>query len=718
MFCKHVSGLDYVKLSNNNLNTALFESNSLNIPDTNSLRSISYNKNDSLVIVGVKDKEPLEFINNNGKPDGYNVDVCKKVMQIMGISHYKIILTSQKECNFMFYSGKADLLISGLSFSSFSFDKCSFPYLYLHNSVIIPDASKIVSVKDIINKRLLMNNNIDYLKNNLKLTKASDIYVYKSYIEGLDSLRTGRYAAMMGFDILLRNILNKQSDRDNYRILKLNIGNYPFSFISSRKDSSLIIHIDKALYELNLDGTINKMKEKWFGNTEEKMLNIFLFKILRLSLFILFIVILIMYIIRFFIKKARKDRVKESKYLLDTINDLSGFIYLIRKGEDKLFFCNENVKSLISKNLSVEECINSLEKPERAREVNKQIFIDKKLYVVEEKATLNNNTVINNLTYKKYVTNGVDEFILVVRTDVTDLVNAREKAKKDNIRQQEFLKNISHEIRTPLNAIVGFSELLFELDSELGRKEYLEIISTNCKVLNIIVNDILLLAKLESGTFKLLPVRMEMNGLILNIIEKEKYLLTNNKDIKIIFDKYYDYFNLLIDQSFMYSLLHNFLSNAIKNTNKGEIRLGCFMLHKDLVFYVKDTGKGIAREQWINIFSKFSKINSFLSGTGMGLSICKEYTKYLKSAIGLCSIEDKGSLFWFSINISNMSLDYKKLRDFDNKNSIIGLLNMRKNGFWYESDGKGHIELHDEKNKDCGDLIKVKYYNKFEKEII
>jgi len=663
------------------------------LSDKYDFRSSLENLKDSLLIVGVEDRAPLEFINDRGLPDGYSVDICKRVLEKIGISRYKIILTSISKCNYLFYSAKADLLISGQNFRPFFYGKCSLPYLYLHNSIIIPKSSKIFSISDLTDKRLLISHHMGYFRDNLNIVDPSNAFIYKSYNEGFDSLQNGSYDAMMGFDIILRNVLSKQDNSDDYKILRMDIEKYPFSFVSSRNNRSLITHIDKALYELNLDGSIDKIRNKWFGKTEDKIMNIFLIKILKFSLFILVLSLIIMYIIRFFIKKARRDKLNESKYLLDIINNLSGFIYLIKKGDDKLFFCNDNVKSLISKNLSVEECTNSFEDSSRAREINKQIFIDKKQYVVEGKVRLNDNSIINILTYKKYVTNGVDEFILVVNTDVTDLINAREKAKKDNILQQEFLRNISHEVRTPLNAIVGFSELLFDLDTETQRKEYLNIIYTNCIVLNIIVNDILLLAKLESGTFKFLPTRVELNGMILNSIDKEKYLITKEKDVKIIFDKSYDFFKISVDQSFMYSLLHNLLSNAIKNTSKGEIRLGYFKLEDNLIFYVKDTGKGIAREKWITIFSKFSKINSFVSGTGMGLSICKEYIKYLKSSIGLYSRVNKGSLFWFSIDVKGKSLDCKKCNNFDSR-YIMEILNMRKDGLWFESNGKGQLSLH------------------------
>jgi signal transduction histidine kinase len=108
-------------------------------------------------------------------------------------------------------------------------------------------------------------------------------------------------------------------------------------------------------------------------------------------------------------------------------------------------------------------------------------------------------------------------------------------------------------------------------------------------------------------------------------------------------------YTILSEKNRLTQVLSNFLSNAIKFTNKGSITMGYEPVEEGLRFFVRDTGKGIAADNLPNVFTRFSKFDNFVQGTGLGLSICKHIVEYLEGKISVNSRLGKGSEFWFTI---------------------------------------------------------------------
>ncbi|MCK9159385.1 MAG: PAS domain-containing sensor histidine kinase [Bacteroidaceae bacterium] len=299
-------------------------------------------------------------------------------------------------------------------------------------------------------------------------------------------------------------------------------------------------------------------------------------------------------------------------------------------------------------------------------------------------------------TQKEAITNEGKKFMVIVRIDITQLVEAKTKAQQNNKLQIEFIRNISHEIRTPLNAIVGFSNMLAETGSVKERKEYIRIINENSSKLNQLVNDILTLAKLESRTTTFLRKETDLNATLYKIVKKFHHLI-GKKKIRIIPILTAESCNMLLDIDFIKTLFSNLISNAIKHSNNGEIKIGYLIKGEQIYFFVQDSGKGIVRERWESIFDKFEKIDSFSQGTGLGLSICKQIFMYETGSIGVYSLLNKGSLFWFSmirtdrnIQCSGIHKDISKIAD--------EILERRKKGLWFDAKGgtimvrKGYLQ--------------------------
>lgn len=243
--------------------------------------------------------------------------------------------------------------------------------------------------------------------------------------------------------------------------------------------------------------------------------------------------------------------------------------------------------------------------------------------------------------------------MLCINYDITELketemklTKAKEKAEESDHLKSAFLANMSHEIRTPLNAIIGFSSLLQETADPEEKKQYVDIVEENNRLLLQLISDILDLSKIESGTVEMCPEKMETRQLCIDLVNtlrmrtEEKVELCTAPNLP----KRY----IVSDKNRIYQVLMNFITNAIKFTSEGSIIVGYDIYENEVKFYVKDTGIGIEPEKQERIFERFVKLNSFIPGTGLGLSICQSIISQLGGKIGLESEPGKGSCFWFT----------------------------------------------------------------------
>lgn len=240
-------------------------------------------------------------------------------------------------------------------------------------------------------------------------------------------------------------------------------------------------------------------------------------------------------------------------------------------------------------------------------------------------------------------------YIRILRKVYSRLSEAMEKAEQANQLKSAFLANMSHEIRTPLNAIVGFSNMLPEVDDREEMREYTDIIETNTNLLLQLINDILDMSKIEAGTFDFCPALIDVNQ-TMEEIEQSMQLRLKNDAVTFTFCERLPECMLYIDKNRLMQLLSNFIVNAIKFTKSGSIRMGYRMKDINTIyFYVSDTGCGMSPEQCRHVFERFVKYNPFIQGTGLGLSICHMIVEHLKGEIGVNSEEGKGSTFWFTL---------------------------------------------------------------------
>ena len=228
-----------------------------------------------------------------------------------------------------------------------------------------------------------------------------------------------------------------------------------------------------------------------------------------------------------------------------------------------------------------------------------------------------------------------------------ELEAARIKAEESDRLKSAFLANMSHEIRTPLNAIVGFSKLVIDAECTNEKEQYAEIIERNSEILLNLFNDILDLSSLEADSlsFNIRPIKLI--DICLQLEQQFCYKVKNGT--KLILDDVDTELYVSGDWNRIIQIISHLRSNAAKFTPKGEIHFGYREKEDFVEFYVKDSGIGIPAERVATIFQRFGKINDFVQGTGLGLTLCRMLVEKMGGRIWLRSQEGKGSRFYFTL---------------------------------------------------------------------
>lgn len=235
----------------------------------------------------------------------------------------------------------------------------------------------------------------------------------------------------------------------------------------------------------------------------------------------------------------------------------------------------------------------------------------------------------------------------LLEQSLRDALTAAEEA---NRLKSAFLANMSHEIRTPLNAIIGFSNLLINVETEEEKREYIGIIENNNALLLQLINDIFDLAMIDAETLDFNESRTSVNHIIDEIVTSAR-MRNRNKDVQFIASKGLPQCYIVIAKHRLTQVLENLVNNSMKFTESGSITVGYEYEQKGnlLKFFVRDTGIGIPKNKMKEIFHRFTKLNTFIQGSGLGLSICEMIVHKLGGRIWVDSEIDRGTCFWFTV---------------------------------------------------------------------
>ena len=430
-----------------------------------------------------------------------------------------------------------------------------------------------------------------------------------------------------------------------------------------------------------------------------------------------------------FQNEEKEKRVIESKkleaynYSLKLASQYS--LSLIEASRDPLFtislegkITDTNQASVRVTDVSKEDLIGSdfinyFTEPELAKKGYEEVFakgfvVDYPLVLIDGKLT---NVLFNGSVYKDAEENVIGA--VVVARDITEQRKAEKElteAKKmadiatgiaeealikaegatrvavDSVKaKQQFLSNMSHEIRTPMNAIIGFTKVVLKTDLTAKQREYLQAIKISGDALIVLINDILDLAKVDSGKMAFEKVPFKLNVSLSAMIHLFD-IKCQEKNILLI--KEYDATIpevLLGDPVRLHQIILNLVSNAVKFTSEGKIVVSVKMIEeKDesvvIEFAVSDTGIGILDSKLSTIFENFQQASSGTSrlygGTGLGLAIVKQLVEGQNGTIKVQSVFNEGSVFSFQLSFQKTDMDPDLIPEIEEATTEIQNINV------------------------------------------
>jgi PAS domain S-box-containing protein len=274
--------------------------------------------------------------------------------------------------------------------------------------------------------------------------------------------------------------------------------------------------------------------------------------------------------------------------------------------------------------------------------------------------------------------------MLEIFQDITDrkeneeeLIRAKDKAEEGDRLKTAFLHNISHEIRTPMNAIVGFSALLGEPDVDVQtRQTYIEVIMQSSNHLLSIISDIVEISNIEANLVKITLSEVNINS-NLQTLYNLFLPLADEKNLTLSYETILSDTDALVltDSTKLNQILTNLINNALKFTEKGNIKIECRKKNDYIEFSVSDTGIGILPEYHERIFNRFFQVEGSLTrlneGTGLGLSISKALVELMGGKMWLSSEPGNGTIFYFTLPYKKQVIVNKPVVEISKNEGII-----------------------------------------------
>jgi PAS domain S-box-containing protein len=291
--------------------------------------------------------------------------------------------------------------------------------------------------------------------------------------------------------------------------------------------------------------------------------------------------------------------------------------------------------------------------------------------------------IIEDITERKEIEEELEKHREHLETLVDErtkeLKQAYEEVKRLEQLKSEFLSTVSHELRTPLTSILGFAKIIKKnynkvIDDVEGKithkkvKKYIPRIENNLDIiikegdrLTRLINDVLDLSKIESGKMQWNDKSWDANEIIEEVVDITTGFFLQNKNVKFINTIEENLGSIQVDKDRIVQVINNLISNSMKFTNEGHVKLEVFKKNGNIQVEIEDTGSGITKKDQEKVFEKFRQVGDTLTdkptGTGLGLPICKEIIEHYGGTIWVESELGEGSTFKFTLPLEGAAVE-------------------------------------------------------------
>jgi signal transduction histidine kinase len=541
-----------------------------------------------LRVTGDYNFKPYEFLNEQGQPDGFTVNIIKAIADVMKLK-IDIELKPWAEVRRQVEQGEVDL-VTGMYFTHERNKKVDFsiPHFISSYSLFIRKGTVAPELDELEGKVVLVQNGDlghDYL-----LAKYPDtrMIVFQDLGDVFEALSEGVgdcafHSRLQGLRYLTDNEITNVKDSGKAMIQK------KYCIAVPEGHAEMLAIINEGLSIIKTNGTYDRIYEEWFGVYEKQVVS--WQDVLKYLLWI--IVPLLLLILVFVI-----------------------WSYTLR----------QQVRKRTSE-LNIEL--------EHRQAIQKQLEQIQKQLQEQNNELLQQNDRIASMN--------------------TELRIAKARAEENDNLKTTFLANMSHEIRTPMNSIIGFCELMEIEALDPVMQKYTSIISQSAQRLLRLLDDIIDISKIESGVLGFSISHTYLKPLLKELFDNYQ-ITARNKGLELVMesDPVCEDLRLKTDPNRLMQVFSNFLSNALKHTEKGRIVVGCRKEKYYMRFWVTDTGHGIPEDDLPHVFERFYQAgNHQAGGTGLGLAIARRIVDHLKGEIGVESRENEGTTFWFTHPLRN-----------------------------------------------------------------
>ncbi len=637
-----------------------------------------------VIIGGDYNYPPYEYLDENNQPAGYNVELSRLICKQLGWTP-EFRLSKWALVRQWLDAGEIDL-VQGMAFSIARAKDLYFSEAHTQTwrSIFVTKDSKIESVYDLENNSIVVQQGdiaTDYLARIDFKGKLIQVPTQEDALKLLDS---------GDFDAGILNFMNgmyilKQEGLKNVTPLPKRILQKEYCYASQNGD--LIEQVNAALLVLGKTGQLAKLQDEWLGKYEtaldykppipEPLVTM----VNGIVLMVIIIAAIWLYLLLKKNRKLRKALADETTHRENIEIELTRENSVFARGPVILYKHKANpiTPVMISENIdqwgfTVDEYLSL------GQNLKDLIFSEDREHFFEQLEAMEaSDNLIHR--YRILTKSGEIRWVLDYTVSVQspvhgrlyygyliDITNQRnmeaqllitkEKAEAASMAKTHFLASMSHEIRTPLNGIMGFLQVLMQMDSSPEQKEYYEIMYSSGRSLMKIINDILDFSKIESGKLDLIKSDFNPRGLISDILKPFIYN-NSNPELNIA-----SHLNERIpdiihgDQLRLKQVLINLLHNAVKFTERGSVDISVDIYTQStsdvrLIFCVSDTGIGIDPKKQRDIFDNFNQVDAQITskygGTGLGLSIVKRLVELMNGFIWVESEKGKGSSFFFII---------------------------------------------------------------------